>query len=132
MPVHSCVIDSEAIVCNDAGLAVFDLIRRRPSHLDAVLCAFDLIELDGTDLRREPIEKRKRFLQRLLGGANYGIAYNEHFETEGAIVYREACALGCEGIVSARPHRSGRSDHWLKVKNPVAPAMRREAEEAWS
>ncbi len=124
-----------AIICDDTGLAVFELIRRRPSHLDAVLCAFDLIELDGTDLRREPIEKRKRLLQWVLRGTDYGIAYNEHFETDGAIVYRKACALGCEGIVSKRrgsPYRSGRSDHWLKVKNPAAPAVRREAEEDWS
>ena len=50
------------------------------------------------------------------------------------IVYREACRLGCEGIVSKRlgsPYRSGRSPHWVKVKNPKAPAVKREAEEDW-
>jgi ATP-dependent DNA ligase len=49
--------------------------------------------------------------------------------------YKHACALGCEGIVSKRlgsAYRSGRVDHWLKVKNPAAPAVRREAEEDWS
>ncbi len=86
LPARSCVIDGEAIICDDIGLAVFELIRRRRSRLDAVLCAFDLIELDGTDHRREPIEKRERLLQRLLRGADYGIAYNEHFETDGAIL----------------------------------------------
>ena len=53
---------------------------------------------------------------------------------DGAIVYRQACALGCEGIVSKRlgsPYRSGRADCWVKVKNPAAPAVRREAEEDW-
>ena len=52
----------------------------------------------------------------------------------GAIVFREACKLGCEGIVSKRlgpSYRSGRSPHWVKVKNPKAPAVKREAEEDW-
>ena len=52
----------------------------------------------------------------------------------GAFIYKHACAIGCEGIVSKRlgtPYRSGRVDHWLKVKNPVAPAVKREAEEDW-
>ena len=55
------------------------------------------------------------------------IVLNEHFEEEGAIVFREACRLGCEGIVSKRlgsPYGSGRSAHWVKVKNPNAPAVR--------
>ena len=59
---------------------------------------------------------------------------NEHFENDGAIMFREAWRLGCEGIVSKRlgsPYRSGRSKHWVKVKNPKAPAVKREAEEDW-
>src|SRR5262249_23791671 len=59
LPVRSCLIDGEAIVCDENGLAVFDLIRRNGALASAVLCAFDLLELDGRDLRREPIEKRK-------------------------------------------------------------------------
>jgi hypothetical protein len=50
-PARSCVIDSEAIVCNENGLAVFDLIRNHRRLASAVLCAFDLLELDGKDLR---------------------------------------------------------------------------------
>jgi ATP-dependent DNA ligase len=53
---------------------------------------------------------------------------------DGDIVYQQACKLGCEGIVSKRLgslYRSGRSKHWLKVNNPAAPAVRREAEEDW-
>ena len=63
-----------------------------------------------------------------------GIAFNHHFRGDGAVIYKHACAIGCEGIVSKRlgtPYRSGRVDHWLKVKNPVAPAVKREAEEDW-
>ncbi len=61
-------------------------------------------------------------------------APGKHFDGDGAIVFEHACALGCEGIVSKRlgsAYRSGRVDHWLKIKNPVAPAVRREAEEDW-
>jgi len=102
LSVRSCLIDGEAIVCDENGLAVFDLIRRHGALASAVHCAFDLLELDGRDLRREPIEERKRLLAKLLRGSHLSIVLNEHFEEDGAIVYREACTLGCEGIVSKR------------------------------
>jgi bifunctional non-homologous end joining protein LigD len=104
------------------------------SKASAVLRAFDLLELDGEDLRRQPIEKRKELLAKLLKGSHLSIILNEHFKEDGAIAYREACRLGCEGIVSRRIgslYRSGRSPHWVKVKNPNAPAVKREAEEDW-
>ena len=99
-----------------------------------MLCAFDLLELDGEDLRRMPIEERKGILAKLLSHPPEGIAFNQHYDGDGAIIYKHACALGCEGIVSKRlgsPYRSGRVDRWVKVKNPEAPAVRREAEEDW-
>ena len=135
LPVHSCLVDGEAIVCNEAGLAVFDLIRRHRHGPSAVLCAFDLIEMDGRDLRQEPVEHRKRLLAKLVRGPHPGVVLNEHYEGDGEIVFKYACKLGCEGIVSKRlgsPYRSGRSLHWVKVKNPQAPAVTREAEEDWS
>jgi bifunctional non-homologous end joining protein LigD len=135
LPVRSCLIDGEAIVTDQKGLAVFDLIRGHQPNAAAVLCAFDLLEVDGEDLRREPIETRKSTLKSLLRGKHAGIAFNAHFIANGAIVYRQACALGCEGIVSKRlgsPYRSGRADCWVKVKNPAAPAVTREAEEEWN
>ena len=134
LPARSCVVDGEAIAVDDKGLSVFDLIRYRRQDHAVTLCAFDLIELDGEDLRREPIEVRKRTLKGLLRRAYPGIAFNRHFDVEGAVVFRQACALGCEGIVSKRlgsPYRSGRADCWVKVKNPAAPAVKREAEEDW-
>ena len=66
LPVRSCLIDGEAIVCDENGLAVFELIRGHGSKTSAVLCAFDLLELDGKDLRRRPIEERKSLLAKLL------------------------------------------------------------------
>jgi bifunctional non-homologous end joining protein LigD len=114
---------------------VFDLLRQYRHDAAAVLCAFDLLNLDGEDLRRAPIETRKLTLKSLLRAKHRGIVFNEHFAADGAIVYRQACALGCEGIVSKRlgsSYRSGRADCWVKVKNPAAPAVRREAEEDWN
>jgi len=64
-----------------------------------------------------------------LSGSRHSLFFNECFEEEGAIVFREACRLGCEGIVSKRlgsTYRRGRSPHWVKVKNPNAPAVKRE------
>ena len=134
LPARSCVIDGEAIACDERGLSVFDMIRWRQPDSAVSLCAFDLLELDGEDLRRDPIEVRKATLKALLRRAQSGIAFNRHFEVDGTIVYEQACALGCEGIVSKRlgsPYRPGRSDCWVKVKNPKAPAVTRESEEYW-
>jgi bifunctional non-homologous end joining protein LigD len=85
-------------------------------------------------LRRLPIEIRKAGLVQLLHKPSSGIALNEHYVGDGDIVFAQACKLGCEGIVSKRlgsAYRSGRSKQWVKVKNPAAPAVRREAEEGW-
>src|SRR5499427_6491352 len=132
LPVRSCIIDGEAIVCDENGLAVFDLIRGHGSKASAAHCAFDLLELDGRDLRRRPIEERKGLLAKLLhdSDSDLSIAFNKHYEEDGAAVFREACRLGCEGIVSKRlgsTYRRGRSPLWLKVKNPEAPAVKRDS-----
>jgi bifunctional non-homologous end joining protein LigD len=135
LPVQSCLIDGEAIVCNGDGLAVFDLLREYRHDSAAVLCAFDLLEVDGEDLRRIPIEQRKSLLAKLLSYPHAGIAFNQHYEADGPLIYKHACALGCEGIVSKRlgsAYRSGRADCWVKVKNPAAPAVTRETEEEWN
>jgi bifunctional non-homologous end joining protein LigD len=135
LPARSAFIDGEIIVTDDSGLAVFEPVRRRRHGADAVLVAFDLIELDGEDLRRRPIEERKAKLAKLIRRPRPGIVLNEHYEGDGEIVVQHARRLGCEGIVSKRlgsSYRSGRSPHWLKVKNPAAPAVQREVEEDWS
>jgi ATP-dependent DNA ligase len=134
LSARSFLLDGEAIVTNERGLAVFDLIRHQRHGDDALLIAFDLIELDGEDLRRTPIELRKRSLAKLVRRPHAGIVLNEVFEGDGGILFAHACKLGCEGIVSKRlgsPYRSGRSKYWVKVKNPKAPAVKREAEEDW-
>jgi bifunctional non-homologous end joining protein LigD len=131
---RSCIIDDEAVCCDDNGLACFDRIRYRRHDDRVFLYAFDLIELDGDDLRREPFETRKATLASLLKRAAPGLRLNEHIEADGPTVFAHACKMGLEGIVSKRkasPYRSGRSSDWLKSKNPACEAVRREAEEDW-
>jgi hypothetical protein len=95
---------------------------RPPAQTSAALFAFDPHELGGKDMRNVPLEGRKRELAKLL-------------DEPGDIVFRHACKLGLEGIVSKRKdsaYRSGRSPDWLKMKNADAPAVKREAEEDWA
>jgi ATP-dependent DNA ligase len=133
---RSCIVDGEAVACGEDGIASFDRIRYRHYDASVFLYAFDLIELDGDDLRREPLAVRKATLASLLTRAGPGLRLNEHMdEQDGPLVFAHACKLGLEGIVSKRrssPYRSGRSPDWIKSKNPAAPAVRREAEEDWS
>ena len=131
---RSCIIDGEAVACDDNGVASFDLIRHHSHNDRAFLYAFDLIELNGDDMRRDPLEVRKATLRSMLAKAGLGLRFNEHLEGDGPTVFAHACKMGLEGIVSKRKdsmYRSGRSPDWLKMKNPVAPAVRREEEEEW-
>jgi bifunctional non-homologous end joining protein LigD len=80
---------------------------------------FDLLELNGKDLRREPLEVRKTTLASLLRARLPGLQFNQHLEHPGDVVFSHACAMGLEGIVSKRlgsRYRSGRTTDWLKFK----------------
>ena len=129
---RSCIIDGEAVACD---VASFNLIRYRRHDDSTFLYAFDLIELNGDDLRRDPLQGRKASLEMILAKAGPGIRFNEHMEGDGSTVFAHACKMGLEGIVSKRkdsPYRSGRSPDWVKMKNHDAPAVKREAEEDWT
>jgi bifunctional non-homologous end joining protein LigD len=132
---RSCIIDGEAVVCDSKGMVSFNHIRYRRHDSSAFLYAFDLIEVNGDDLRRDPLEVRKATLANIVARAAHGIWFNDHIEEEdGETVFRHACKLGLEGIVSKRkdsPYRSGRSPDWLKMKNPACAAVKREEEEEW-
>ena len=135
----SYVIDGEVVVCGEGGLADFNLLRYgQRVKREAFLYAFDLLELNGKDIRRKPIEARKAALTKLLSGkrSSNGIHFVEHLDFKDAAVFFEhACKLGCEGIVSKRKgslYKAGRSKDWLKTKNPAAPAVRRLEEEDWN
>jgi ATP-dependent DNA ligase len=130
----SCLIDGEAVACDDDGLPIFDRLRYRRDDERVFIYAFDLIELDGRDLRRERIEQRKVLLMRLVAKASVGLQVSDYIVEPGDLVFRHACKLGFEGIVSKRlgsPYISGRSRYWIKSKNPKHPAVKREAEEDW-
>jgi bifunctional non-homologous end joining protein LigD len=93
------------------------------------LYAFDLIELNGDDLRREPLEVRKATLASVVAKAAPGVRLNEHIEADGPTVFLHVCKMNLEGIVSKRKgsrYTSGRSSDWLKSKNPASEAVRRE------
>jgi bifunctional non-homologous end joining protein LigD len=132
---RSCIIDGEAVACRDDGMPSFNRIRYRRHDSDVFMYAFDLLELNGDDLRREPFEVRKATLASVLAKSHHGVRLNEHIEhDDGAIVFAHACRMGLEGIVSKRKasvYRSGPSRDWLKSKNPDCEAVKREAEEDW-
>jgi bifunctional non-homologous end joining protein LigD len=90
---------------------VNDVLRRGRKEASAFLYAFDLLELNGSDLRREPIEVRKATLASILRKVRQDVRFNEHLEhASGPLVFAHACKLGLEGIVSKRlgsRYRSG-------------------------
>src|SRR4051794_10690711 len=134
LPLKSFVIDGELVVCREDGVSCFESLRSRRHDKAAILYAFDMIELDGADLRREPLVRRKERLARALRKAPVGLQFSEHMEGDAAVIFTHACRLGLEGIVSKRReshYRSGRSPDWIKLKNPECEAVRREAEEDW-
>jgi bifunctional non-homologous end joining protein LigD len=114
LKVRSCLIDGEAVCCDERGLAVFSKLRRRQEEGRAFLYAFDLLELDGTDLRREPLEVRKATLASIRRKSRPGLRLNEHLQhPEGPVVFAHACTMGLEGL-----SRSGSA-------RPTVPAARR-------
>ena len=99
---------------------MFHVLRRRRNEPQAFLYAFDLLELDGADMRQEPIEVRKATLASILRKSRHGVHLDEHLEhPEGHVVFHHACKMGLEGIVSKRlgsRYRSGRSPDGLKLR----------------
>jgi bifunctional non-homologous end joining protein LigD len=132
LPVTSVTLDGEVVICGADGASQFDRMRAvfgRHGSREAFLYAFDLLELDGQDLRGKRWDDRRALLARLLTEADAGIRLCEHIEdTDGAIVFRAACNMGLEGIVAKRRnsrYRSGRCREWIKIKNPAHPAIER-------
>jgi bifunctional non-homologous end joining protein LigD len=99
---RSCIIDGEAVACDKNGVASFNLVRYRRHDESVFLYAFDVIELNGDDLRRDPLQVRKATLASILAKARPGIRFNEHIEGDGPTVFAHACKMGLEGIVSKR------------------------------
>jgi ATP-dependent DNA ligase len=103
LKVRSCVIDGEVVCCDEKGVTSFQLLRHRRNEPQAFLYAFDLLELNGADLRREPIEVRKATLASILRKSRPGVRLNRHLEhPDGLTVFQRRLQDGARGIVSKR------------------------------
>ncbi len=129
--VESVALDGEVVWLTENGVSDFKALHSRSKDDWAMHLAFDILELDGTDLRDLPLVERKRRLKALLRRQDDGLQFVEHLEGDGPAIFEAACQLGLEGIVSKRAdsaYKAGPSKMWLKTKNRNHPALIRVAE----
>uniref|UniRef100_UPI003F496AD2 non-homologous end-joining DNA ligase n=1 Tax=Ensifer adhaerens TaxID=106592 RepID=UPI003F496AD2 len=122
----SMILDGEAVVLDEHGRSDFGLLQRaigkKPSLHDAgeiIFYAFDLLYLDGQDLRMHPLSERRRLLEPIVFGRTSAIRFSEEVHADGDSFFKVACEHGLEGIIAKRrdaPYRSGRRPEWLKIK----------------
>jgi bifunctional non-homologous end joining protein LigD len=120
LPVEDALIDGEAVAFLPGGHSDFTALRTKAGGARASLVAFDLLNLEGEDLRQRPLEERRDALSHLIAGID-GIQFNTSVADEGAIVFAHGCESGLEGIVSKRAgsrYWSGASRAWLKCLSP--------------
>jgi len=122
LPVKEALLDGEIVALDRSGVSSFQALQQGAEGKGGwslVYVAFDLLFLDGRDLRPQPLLERKKALARLLRGRRGRLRYSAHFDAPGPEVHRRACRLHLEGIVSKRkqaPYVAGRGQAWLKVK----------------
>ena len=124
LPADEFALDGEVVVLDEKGHSSFGALQEALSADDQrrlTLSAFDLLHLDGYDLRGARLLDRKEALRELIaGGSGLGsIRYSDHINATGEEVFRQASQMGVEGVVSKqrhRPYRSGRSSDWVKSK----------------
>jgi bifunctional non-homologous end joining protein LigD len=123
LPAETALLDGELVVENDKGVSSFSMLQTdlKEGRGDRfVYWAFDLLYLDGRDLTDAPLIARKAALQRLLKGSKTGpMRYAEHFEGDGPVIFKHACDMELEGIVSKErqaPYSAGRSENFVKTK----------------
>ncbi|MGY3605650.1 MULTISPECIES: ATP-dependent DNA ligase [unclassified Bradyrhizobium] len=125
----SFVIDGEAVLLGVDGRSDFNSLHSRRHDDEVQFYAFDMLVSDGDDIRKLPLSMRKANLQKLLARRVDGIHAAPFEEGEiGPELFRAACDMGLEGLVSKhkeRPYRAGRCDHWIKVKNRTHPSFER-------
>jgi bifunctional non-homologous end joining protein LigD len=123
------VLDGEAVILGVDGISDFNALHSRKYDDEVQFCAFDILAEDDDDLRKLPLSMRKANLERLLARRPEGIFVSDFEQGEiGPDLFRAACQMGLEGLVSKRhdrPYQAGRSKHWIKVKNRKHPAMER-------
>ena len=120
LPAENAFIDGEAVAFLPGGHSDFGALRTKSGGARASLVAFDMLSLEGEDLRERPLEERRAALVRLVHGVD-GIQFSASVADDGAIVFAQACELGLEGIVSKRAgsrYKSGPSRNWLECLSP--------------
>jgi bifunctional non-homologous end joining protein LigD len=129
------VIDGEAVIVGVDGKSDFDALHSGKLNHEVQLYAFDMLAAEGDDMRGLPLSMRKTNLARLLARRSDGIFIAPFEQGQiGPDLFRVACKMGLEGLVSKhkdRRYRAGRSPHWIKVKNPGSAAMTRAKEIEW-
>ena len=124
LPAETAILDGEAVVLDEKGSTSFAALQiafQEGSKADITYFAFDLLHLNGHNLRNLPLTERKELLEKLLSGVGEDspIRFSEHFAADGKKVFEQACALGAEGIISklsSAPYSSTRGSSWLKEK----------------
>jgi ATP-dependent DNA ligase len=123
------VLDGEAVILGVDGISDFNALHSGKHNEEVQLCAFDVLAMDGDDLRRLPLSMRKANLARLLAPRPEGIFLSPFEQGEiGPDLFRKACEFGLEGLVSKhrdRRYQRGRSKHWIKIKNRKHQAFAR-------
>jgi bifunctional non-homologous end joining protein LigD len=119
--VRSALLDGEIVALDKEGRSRFQLLQQglKSGEEPLTYYVFDLLELDGTDVRKQPLIRRKELLAELLKKPPQGIAYSDHVAGHGDVMFSKSCSLGLEGIVSKRadkPYLSQRTKGWLKSK----------------
>jgi bifunctional non-homologous end joining protein LigD len=121
---ESAILDGEVVVLDETGRSSFSDLQaafQDGKHADLLYFAFDILHLNGHNLRGLPLLKRKQILEMLLSQteSNSALRLCEHIEARGDLVFAKAAELGAEGIVSkltSAPYTSGRGSSWLKMK----------------
>jgi bifunctional non-homologous end joining protein LigD len=123
LPVTTAIIDGEAVVLDAKGVSNFAELQaafQEGGHRYITYFAFDLLHLDGHNLRGLQLKERRKILERLMRSTEgTPLRLSEGIEGKGAVVFEKACSLGAEGIVSklaTAKYTSGRSGAWLKLK----------------
>jgi bifunctional non-homologous end joining protein LigD len=120
LPAERILIDGEAVALRPDGRSDFETLRTQAGAVAAAYVVFDLLELNGKDIRQQRLEDRRAGLS--ASSKAEAILFSEAIEAEGALVFAKACEMGLEGIVSKRAgsrYFSGPSKSWLKAKNPT-------------
>ena len=122
LKVREALLDGEIVVLDEKGVSSFQALQNalgRGRERDIVYQVFDLLYLDGRDLRSLPLAERKQILAGILAKTSATIRFTEHVEGKGRTFFQHACEFALEGVVSKRrdsPYHSGRTRDWLKIK----------------